>query len=52
MNSDFLKSRLSYRVVTNAPFIGRVEKGVETSVYVTEFVVTRILAFPGAPRVS
>ena len=31
-------------VVTNAPFIGRVEKGVETSVYITEFAVFRILA--------
>ena len=31
-------------VVTNAPFIDRVEKGVETSVYITEFAVIRILA--------
>ena len=29
---------------TNAPFIGRVEKGVETSVYITEFAVIRIRA--------
>ena len=32
-----------YSVVTNAPFVGRVEKGVETSVYITEFAVIRIL---------
>ena len=32
-----------YSEVTNAPFIGRVEKGVATSVYVTEFAVIRIL---------
>ena len=30
-------------MVTNAPFIGKVEKGVETSVYITEFAVIRIL---------
>ena len=30
-------------VVTNAPFIGRVEQGVETSVYITELAVIRIL---------
>ena len=28
---------------TNAPFIGRVKKGVEMSVYITEFAVIRIL---------
>ena len=33
-----------YSVVTNALFICRVEKGVETSVYITEFAVIRILA--------
>ena len=27
---------------TNAPFIGRVEMGVETSVYITEFAVIRV----------
>ena len=32
-----------YSVVTNALFICRVEKGVETSVYITEFAVIRIL---------
>ena len=32
-----------YNVVTNAPFVGRVEKGVETSVYITEFAVIRNL---------
>ena len=30
-------------MVTNTPFINRVEKGVETSVYITEFAVIRIL---------
>ena len=30
-------------MVTNSPFIGRVEKGVETSAYITEFAVIRIL---------
>ena len=34
-----------YSVVTTAPFIGRVEKGVETSVYITEIAVIRILVF-------
>ena len=43
-----LKSGVFYSVVTNAPFVnapfvGRVEKGVETSVHVTEFAVIRIL---------
>ena len=42
--SDFLESGVSYSVVTNALFICRVEKGVETSVYITEFAVIRILA--------
>ena len=43
-NSDFLQSGVFYSVVTNALFICRVEKGVETSVYITEFAVIRILA--------
>ena len=33
-----------YSVVTNAPFIRGVEKGVETSIYITEFAVIRILS--------
>ena len=33
-----------YTVVANAPLIGRDEKGVETSVLITEFAVIRILA--------
>ena len=32
-------------MVTNDPFVGRVEKGVETSVYITEFNVIRILGY-------
>ena len=39
------------RVVTNAPFICKVEKAVETSVYVTEFAVIRIRAIAGLGRV-
>ena len=34
--SDFLKNGMFYSVVINAPFIGRVEKGVETFVYIAE----------------
>ena len=41
--SDFLESGVLDSVVTNALFICRVEKGVETSVYITEFAVIRIL---------
>jgi len=41
--SDFLKRWVFYSLVTNALFICRVEKGVETSVYITEFAVIRIL---------
>ena len=37
-----------YSVVTNAPFVGRVEKGVETSVYIKEFAVIRIPDTRGA----
>ena len=40
---DFLKTGVFNSVVTNAPFIGRVEKGVEMSVYITEFAVITIL---------
>ena len=39
-----LKSGVFYSVVTNAPFVCRVAKGVKTSVYITEFAVVRILA--------
>ena len=31
-------------MVKNTPFIGRVEKGVESSGYITKFAVIRILA--------
>ena len=34
-------------MVTNAPFIGRVKKGVKTFVYITEFAVIRILVTRG-----
>ena len=44
LSNDFLKSGVFYSVVKNAPFVGRVEKGVETSVYITEFAVIRVLA--------
>ena len=30
-------------MVINAPFVGRVEKGFETSVYITESAILRIL---------
>ena len=30
---------MPYSVVTKAPSVGRVEKGVETSVYVTEYAI-------------
>ena len=33
-----------YRVVTNAPCMGRVQKGVKTPVNITEFAVIRILS--------
>ena len=46
--SDFLKSGVFYSVVTNALFICRVEKGVETSVHITEFAVIRILVLDPA----
>ena len=38
-------------MVTNAPVIGKVGKGVEASDYITKFVVVRILGFtnPAAP---
>ena len=36
--------KLIYSVVTNACIIGRVKKGVETPVQITEFTVVRILA--------
>ena len=42
-DSDFLKSGVLYCVETNAPFVGRVKKGDETSVYITEFAIIRIL---------
>ena len=32
-----------YSVVTNAPVIGKIGKGVETSVYITEFADFRFL---------
>ena len=47
LHRDFAKNGVFNSVVTNAPFIGRVEKGVETSVYITEFAVIRILALDG-----
>ena len=40
-----------HSVVTNAPFIGRVEKGVERSVYITEFAVIRILEIKSSPNI-
>ena len=43
--SNFLKSGAFYSVVTNAPFMCRVKKGVETSGHITEFGVVRILGF-------
>ena len=43
MYNDFLKSGVFPRVVKNGPFIDKVEKGVETSVYTTEFAVIIIL---------
>ena len=43
LNSDFLKSGVFYDVVTNARLIGRVVKGIEASVFITEFAVIRIL---------
>ena len=39
-----------YSVATNAPFIGRFKKGVETSVHISEFAVVRILAENSAPQ--
>ena len=38
-----------YSVVTNALFVCRVDKGVETSVYITEFADTRILDLNSQP---
>ena len=43
-HSDFLKSGVFYSAITNAPFIGGVEKGDETSVHIADFAVIRILA--------
>ena len=40
--TDFLKSGMFYSVVTNALGIGRVEKAVATSVYITEFAVITV----------
>ena len=44
ISNHFLQSGVSYSVVTNASFIGRVETGVQTSVYIAEFAVIIILA--------
>ena len=40
---DSLRSGVFYGAVTKATFIGRVDKGIETSVYITKFPVIRIL---------
>ena len=40
--TDFLKNGVCYSAVTNALCIGRVEKGVATSGYITEFAVITV----------
>ena len=41
--TETLKTGVFDVVETNAPFIGRVDKGVETSLHITEFGALRML---------